>query len=404
LKTLAMASALFDQQINAMTGQGRAGMSAVVIRNAAELEDYVEAWEDLAAHALEPNIFYEPWMLLPAIRLLAGGRDLLFVLIFASSPSPGHAAPALCGLFPLERSRAFKGLPVRTLRLWKHLHCYLCTPLVRADCARQSLEAFIDWLDSDEAACELMEFTSISGDGPFHDLLKEQLGERDRSAFVYDRFTRALIRPAADAGAYLSSALSGKRRRQMKRKEKRLSEAGRLEYSALEPNGDAGRCVEEFLKLEAAGWKGEQHSAMSSTEADREFFKAITSGAFERGRLMMIALRLDGRPLAVRCSFTAGAGSFAFKTAFDEDYAQFSPGVLLEIYNIRLLHETADVRWMDCCCASDNETLNRLCADHRTVESLVVAARSRTGRAVVSLLPLLKRLNQKILHRRRKGR
>ena len=30
------------------------------------LEPYVPAWDSLAAGALEPNVFYEPWMLRPA--------------------------------------------------------------------------------------------------------------------------------------------------------------------------------------------------------------------------------------------------------------------------------------------------------------------------------------------------
>src|SRR5215813_2848126 len=43
-------------------------MSVVVINDLNALEKYVPAWEDLAATAIEPNVFYEPWMVIPAIR------------------------------------------------------------------------------------------------------------------------------------------------------------------------------------------------------------------------------------------------------------------------------------------------------------------------------------------------
>ena len=64
---------------------------------------------------------------------------------------------------------------------------------------------------------------------------------------------------------------------------------------------------------------------------------------------MMLALRLNGRRIACKCNFLAGPGSFAFKIAFDEAYARYSPGKLLEVENIRLAHERPGLEWMDSC-------------------------------------------------------
>ena len=41
------------------------------------------AWNELAAAALEPNVFYEPWMMLPAIDSFARGEKLRYVLMYA---------------------------------------------------------------------------------------------------------------------------------------------------------------------------------------------------------------------------------------------------------------------------------------------------------------------------------
>src|SRR5438270_5290373 len=73
-------------------------LSVVVVEQAAALLPYVPAWEDLAAAALEPNVFYEPWLLLPAAAAFGAQLALRFVLVFAHGP----AAPLLCGFFPLE--------------------------------------------------------------------------------------------------------------------------------------------------------------------------------------------------------------------------------------------------------------------------------------------------------------
>ena len=69
----------------------------------------------------------------------------------SSTPSPYHTPwpgvhGPLCGFFPLERAGRYKGLPVPMARLWKHVHCFLGTPQVRAGHAHECLNALLDWL------------------------------------------------------------------------------------------------------------------------------------------------------------------------------------------------------------------------------------------------------------------
>jgi hypothetical protein len=44
-------------------GPGPQRFTTVVARTEQELTAHVPAWADLARHALEPNVFYEPWFL-----------------------------------------------------------------------------------------------------------------------------------------------------------------------------------------------------------------------------------------------------------------------------------------------------------------------------------------------------
>jgi hypothetical protein len=101
----------------------RQGLSVVVVEDLHALEAYAPAWEDLARAALEPNVFYEPWMLLPALRAFGAGQRLQCVLVLGSDPARPQGPARLCGLFPLERSEHYTGisrrLPFRTLRFWR---------------------------------------------------------------------------------------------------------------------------------------------------------------------------------------------------------------------------------------------------------------------------------------------
>ncbi|HJZ68331.1 MAG TPA: GNAT family N-acetyltransferase, partial [Blastocatellia bacterium] len=143
----------------------------------------------------------------------------------------------------------------------------------------------------------------------------------------------------------------------------------------------------------ASSWKGEQGSALACVEANRNYFMTIAREAFARGRLMMSAMRLNGRPLAQRLSFIAGSGAFAFKTAYDENHAGSSPGMLLEIDNIQRLHTRTDVEWMDSC-ATPIHFINRLWTDRRAIRSVLISTGRKSGDLLVEIMPLMKRLSR----------
>lgn len=354
------------------------------------LEDHLQAWEDLVDEALEPNTFYEPWMLMPALRSFTAGKDVRVVLVFAAD----RGESILCGVFPLENTPRYKGLPVTAFSLWQHIYCGLCTPLIRAGYGRECLDAFLDWVAS-EPGCALMEFNLVSGEGPFHELLNSCLTRRGSQSLVYEAFSRAMFRPAESADAYLRAALNRGHRKDLRRRTRRLSETGQLEYDALEPDGDIDAWVEEYLRLEASGWKG-QGGAFACSDADKDYFAAIAKAAFEKRKLMMLAVRLDGKAIAMKCNFISAPGSFAYRIAFDESYAFYSPGVLLELENIRRLHNERSVEWMDSCATAEHPMIDRLWLDRRAIQSVLVQTGKKAGGLVISALPLIRSLNRKL--------
>jgi hypothetical protein len=362
----------------------------------AELDPYLRDWEELAAAAVDPNPFYESWMLLPDVEAFGSGREARIVLVFAPNTLRALEPPTLCGLFPLELRRRYKGLPIRHYASWSHKYP-LGTPLVRADGARECLGAFLDWLADNPDGCSMIEFGSVAGEGAFHQAMVDCLNQRAMLSFVSDCFTRALFRPRLDVDSYLSQALRGVHRKELRRKERRLSETGRLEYVALDPAGDIERWTREFLEVEGSGWKGHEGSALAAGQATRNFFVTVAREAFHRSRLMMLALRVDGRAIAVKFNVLARDGAFSLKIGYNESYARFSPGVLLELENIRRLHTLPGVAWMDSSAVAEHFMINRLWLDRRTIQTILVATGKGSGDVLISLMPLLRSLNRRRL-------
>jgi CelD/BcsL family acetyltransferase involved in cellulose biosynthesis len=354
------------------------------------LAPHVAAWDDLARHAIDVNAFYESWMMLPALLSFRAVRALVFLFVYRTDPLRPWAPPVLCGFVPFERHRRFKGLPISVLSLSKTAYCYLCTPLLRAGHAEDALRAVFEWARTDRRGAGLLDFSFVPADGPFGQALVDAVNEHAAMTCQWETYNRAVMRRAPSAEAYLAGAMSAGHRKEQRRLRRRLADMGTLESRALEPGDDLQPWIDAFLQLEMSGWKGEERSALGSAVASRDFFVAVARGAFERGRLFMLGLFLDGKPIALKCSFLSGQGSFAFKIAYDESFARFSPGVQLEIDNVEALHRRPGLQWMDSCAAPRHFMINRLWTERRPIQSLLISTAGRRGDLAAGALLLLR--------------
>lgn len=374
-------------------------MSVVVLSDVASLKQHVPAWEDLVATAIEPNVFYEPWMLLPALDSYGTGADICVALIYGPHPTHRLGDPILCGLIPLERKRAFRGLPLSSLCLWQHKYCFLCTPLIRLNYEQACLSAFFDWLTRNPLNVDFIEFGCVRGDGPFYQVLIDYLYKHPTHSHDSDAYLRALFVPDCNSETYIQNSLSGKHRKELRRQEKRLAEIGALEYVSLQPDEPATPWIDKFLHLEAFGWKGEGGSAFASNDLDEAYFRTITQEAHRKKQLMLLALNLNGKPIAMKCNFISGKGSYAFKIAFDEVYKVYSPGVHLEIENVRQLHRSLDIKWMDSCAVPNHFMINRLWTARRTIQNVRVGCGGAVGGLLLASIPLFRWFKRGIIGR-----
>ena len=171
----------------------------------------------IAASAVEPNAFFEPWMLLPAIETLAS-RPVELVLV--RRPSGG-----LAGYFPAERRSRFRHLPVASVRTWRHQYGFLGTPIIAHEDADAVLGTVLDALSDGRLGAPLLEWTGLRGDGPFARLLAAQMARRPAQAMDARKHERALLVPGETPGP----GISGRHRKELRRLERRLGKARILE-------------------------------------------------------------------------------------------------------------------------------------------------------------------------------
>jgi CelD/BcsL family acetyltransferase involved in cellulose biosynthesis len=164
--------------------------------------------------------------------------------------------------------------------------------------------------------------------------------------------------------------------------------------------GDSA-ALEGFLAAEAAGWKGAEGTAFLARPEYTEFFRSVCRGFADAGRLQLLVLSAGDTDIAWKLNFVAGDAVFCFKIAHSPDFVRFSPGIQLEVDFVEIFHGTP-AAWSDSCAAPDNEMINRLWPDRRSLTTLLVAtggvrgaAARRTVRSAMAVRRLIRRTDDK---------
>lgn len=133
----------------------------------------------------------------------------------------------------------------------------------------------------------------------------------------------------------------GKNLRQNLRKQRRrLEEQGhRLEFNILESPEAVDAAFVDFARLESAGWKAAQGTAIAVDNAQGAFYRGVLADAAARGGAFAFRLALDGRPIAVDFGLRDPASVVILKTTYDETLKSSSPAQLLHEQAFELIFE-----------------------------------------------------------------
>lgn len=324
----------------------------------------VEAWTDLARRTVEPNVFFEPEVLLPAMRHLEPPGAVRLAVVEAEDGRWMACAP-------VRRVRAWGRLRLPCLTLWTHDYSGLEVPLVDAGAVVPAMAALLGPLRRPRGGV-FVTFTQMPSDGPVHQALRAAAGGREVEVA---RYARAVARRRPEF-AYLDG-MKAKRRGELARHRRRLEEQHEG-VRTLDVSDDPA-AIDRFLELEASGWKGDRGTAIASSPGATRFFREACAALHRRGRLELLALMADGRPIAMKCNFVTAGRVFGFKQAFDESMGRFSPGRLLDVDTMRSFHERPDADMLDTIASATNDSINGMWPDRLELVTVLVLVRGPIG-------------------------
>ena len=275
-------------------------------------------WTDLISRAADDNVYYAPHYALPLLQTVDQNGSVTVVTVWDQS--------TLIALLPVVTQHVPVPGVVAVGRAWSTEHTYCCTPVLDKarliDAARGLVQA-LSSLGSGEWV-----IPNIRLNSPTSNALLAALDEQKAPWATTAPFKRATLNKGLSFDDHMQSRVASKRRRELARNRRRLEELGTVSHRSVSSGQELDEALSAFLRIEASGWKGKRGTALACKPADEAFAKTAFGS---RSNCRIDMLLLNDRPIAAGLITFAGRTGFTVKNAYDEEFAPYSAGLLLEI-------------------------------------------------------------------------
>ncbi|WFR97297.1 GNAT family N-acetyltransferase [Rhizobium tumorigenes] len=374
-----LASLHFDNlpRPDARTDVGRPGRELCIYpaKLGYDLQDELDF---LSNRAMEPNVFFSARFLAPAMPRI-DERQIRMALIRDNKSTSSRMRL----LMPFSVDKPGFAVGPSIIRVWANNFGPLGTPLVDGEEAAETLDNLFEGLL--QHALQLpttLVLPDVRLNGPFVRLAKAVAIGRNLPVTVANAYERPMLQSTEDALDYLAAAISPAHLREMRRQWRQLESLGELVYNVARQPSDIHRRMEEFMALEAGGWKGKKRSAMVLDRHHAAFAREAISNLASVDAVRIHTIDLDGKAIASMIVLMMGGEAYTWKTAFNEDYARYSPGKLLmgELTEFQL-DDPNTVR-SDSCAVADHPIMSRFWREREEMGTLVIGLTQNSDRDV----------------------
>jgi CelD/BcsL family acetyltransferase involved in cellulose biosynthesis len=138
------------------------------------------------------------------------------------------------------------------------------------------------------------------------------------------------------------SMLKSKQRHEVRRKLRRLWEAGTIEHRCVEVGREVEGYLDIFLKLFSLS-KHEKACFMNTkTES---FFRSLANAMADIGLLRLGIIQLDKVPMAMTMGFDYGDSHYLYNSAYDPQFSYLSVGLLCKVLCLKESIERGKRKW-----------------------------------------------------------
>jgi CelD/BcsL family acetyltransferase involved in cellulose biosynthesis len=286
------------------------------------LMQYTEAWQELCDESRCPPFFRPEWIATYLKAFEPGSEVVLFT---------AHSAESLIAALPMVRKKTwYAGVPVTKLCGAANVHS-VRYGMVRSKSAAGKRAVPAIWnLIRQSGTWDIVELPMVAEGGACGELvdLAQQDGYRTLKFPVQDS---PVLHMTRDADGKLTCLGGTNRhfRHELRRFGRLLEEIAGGKPRLLRYDHPDPSVMRQFYELEAAGWKGNEGSAINCDPATQAFYDAIAQEASQRDYFSLHTLDVEGKMAAGAFSVTTDDCFYPMKVAHNEEWRRGAPGHLL---------------------------------------------------------------------------
>jgi Acetyltransferase (GNAT) domain len=366
-------------------GKGRRLTTSVLTRE--QLPKLLHEWQALSSRSADDNVYYSPNYALALLDTIDRDKKVEFITAWSGG--------RLVALWPFTRSRAlWPGFGTAGIA-WQTPYTFSCMPLLDRNYAEDAVLAILDAMPGFGLSTGFI--PTINLKGQVFTVLTTVLDELALPWQTAGQFERAALTHGLSFEEHCTKHIGSKRRRDLARNRRKLSEQGKLIHSSHTAGAELEKAVAAFLEIESKGWKGERGTALASSPDSLQFAKSAFMGSTPDWTCRADVLSLEDKPIAVGLMVRAGRTGFTVKCTYDEDYRKFGAGLLLEEDFIRsfLTEKFADK--IDSA-TNGGHVIDGLWPEKIEVGDLIFSASPRIGSGAFSMLMRIDSLRRASIH------
>lgn len=318
-------------------------------------------WNDLLQRA-EGNVFMSPEILCAAAEI-----SVLHVLLAWDTQTHPHR---LVGLWALreesQTDRISSWLRPAALRSTPWDNGYCSHPVIDRACVDEVMTAFFEALRRAPRLPKLIRLMWFDTTTPAYAAIRRLLAGSGRY-WEYRRDERPFVNSPGD---FKRSGKTGKRLRQQWRRLTQLP--GGADFINEREPAAVRDAFEQWLQMEHAQWKGKQGSSQLSSQRMAQFSRTLIANLAKTRNVSVTSLRVDGRPIAMSVVFYCATTAYAWKTAYDAQFAQFSPGSVMLDKLVEQLLDEGEVTRIDSCSYGQSHMAQFMTGHHSILDDAVL--------------------------------
>jgi hypothetical protein len=241
---------------------------------------------------------------------------------------------ACLGIYPFTLEKKYGAHVYNTLY---HESLSISKPIILEGHEEFFYTEFIRLLREQHGKWDVVKFSSMYCFDAESRMLPEAFESNGIKAFtIHDRTFAVDLGESLEQ--YYESYLSKNTRRSLDRLEKKIAKVnGKFIYYT---NFEALSHMRRFYEMENTGWKKDAGTALMHVNDNLVYSESLIYNCCLTGKFFMSVFEIDGKEVAGQFGYIENGVYNGLRTAYDREYAAYSPSIILLSRTIRLLIES----------------------------------------------------------------